>query len=660
VIRPKAAAIFSAILFLAAAWNVAAVPSALDYYQRGLAAATAEDWYGAAEAFLESLRLNPTYSGPTAALAECYYQLGEFDQALTWVRRARALNRGDAALANLEAFILTALGRLDEADAVIRDVLAREPYNKEAVFAAAELDLARGKTGDALARYREGARRYPDDRRALLSLALVLDSLGDRAGARGFADKALAAHPDDPRVLYYAAYLDASSGDLAAAAGRLVSALGIDPGYGPARSLLATVRYRAGQYEDAAALADAVIASDRSDFSAWYLKGLAYQRLGRSAEARGVLAGALAIAPDDEFARAALEMNLIANTPVESAERARWAAFHFTLAADYRTRNLADQALFEYRRGLRIDPYSKERATYAELLRVSGYPERQLAELRFLQDIGRTDRSINDAIETYDSLLADSLDRRWSVDPLDLASRHWKVAVVSLAGQASARHVDSGLVAASLARDLLVHEGNVSLVDIPVEQPSFSAAFRAARSAGADYFLMVATAENDRDLSIDAELFVARTGSAAAGFTSFRTGADRLRGAARKIVEALAAALPFRGELVVRRAGQALIDKGRADGVAQAAKYAIVRKSDVEPLPEGIGLSYPAAAVLGTITIDEVDEMVASGTLSRTGFFDRISVGDAVISLAPPDVAKPAAAEPTVDPELRQLLRNLR
>lgn len=638
--------------------------SASSYYERGRTAMLEENWYEAAESFLESLRINPSYAESVAALAECYYSLGEFDQALSWVRKARALSRGSTSLANLEAFILIAQGNLEGADSVVTEVLSREPYNKEALFAAAELDVARGKAGSAAIRYREAARRYPDDRRALLSLALVLGSLGDLEGARSFASRAAAQNPDDPRVLFYAAYLEASAGRFEAAGKELEAALALKGDYALARSLLAQVRYRLGRYEEAVRLADENIAANRNDASSWYLKGLSFARLGRPADARAVLASALSIDPQDEFVRAALEDLVISSTSAESAERARWARFHFDSARDYRGRNLSDQALFEYRRGLRLDPYSKERAAYADLLRTLGYPARQLAELRFMQELGKADRAVNDAVEAYDSLLTDALYRRWSVDPAALESRHWKVAVVSVAGQSASRHVDAGPIAAAFTRDVLVHDDNIDSVNIEIRQPSFSAAFRSAREAGADYFLIVSATESGRDLSLKGELYVARTGSAAANFSAFRTGENRLRNAVKKIADGLGAALPFRGVLVSRRAGVALIDKGRVNGVAAKAAYEIVRAGAMIPLNEGIGLSYGQEDVVGTITVDEVDEQVSMGTLARTGFFDRIAAGDEVVAVQPADPAKKAKAgsqEAVVaDPELRWLLRNLR
>jgi hypothetical protein len=327
-----------------------------------------------------------------------------------------------------------------------------------------------------------------------------------------------------------------------------------------------------------------------------------------------------------------------------------------------------DQALFEYRRGLRLNPYATDRLEYAGLLRLQGYPARYLEELRFMQDgdiASRLDaksrRAVNDAVEAYDALLTDALYRRWSVDPVEVARRHWKVAVFTIGSQSSFSHVDAGAVGSSYIRDLLAHDRNIQAVNLPLSQPSFSQAFRLARENGADYFLLVTVSEDQRDLSLKGELFVGRTGSPAGTFTSFRTGADRLRNASRGLVDQFVRALPFRGELLDRRASLGLIDKGRVDGVASGTVYQVIKKGQSAVLNEGIGLSYTTQDVVGTIRIDEAGEEVSVGTLTRTGFFDRLAPGDEII-LQPEEKAGSAGTpvETAANPELRTLLRTLR
>ena len=627
-------------------------------YERGRNFMAVEQWYSAAEVLLDCLRLNSAHAEGTAALAECYYELGEFDEALSWVRKARVLARTSAAVANLEAVTLIALGRLDDAAAVIAGLLAREPYNREAMFAAGELDIARGRSSEALLRYRDAVRRYPDDRRLLISLALVSGSLGDNETALSFIDRALAQHPDDFRVFYYAAHVNAQAEKLPQAIAYSEMALEKRPGYGPAVSLLARLRYRSGQYVEAARLADELISANREDMDAWYLKGLAFIRLGRSADALTVLGNALAINPGDEFIRAVLEDTLIAVTSLEDQRRTRWAVWHFDRARDYRTRNLVDQSLFEYRRGLRLNPYARDRREYAELLRLQGYPARYFEEIRFLQDQGVADRSLNDAVETYGSLLAGALFVRWQVNPIELSGRHWKVAVFSIAAQSSYRHVDAGAVASSYIREILVHDRAISPMNLELRQPSFSQAFRTAREANADYFMIVSAMENERDISLRAELFVGRTGASAGNFYTYRTGVDRLRNASRGISDQLGASLPLRGRLVLRRQAQGLIDKGKADGVKEGDVYDIVKKGRAQIANAGIGLVYADEEIVGSISIGTVDEEVAAGTMSRNGFFDRIEEGDEIIYRASGEGRAPP--ESAANPELRALLRTLR
>ncbi|MCL2382460.1 MAG: tetratricopeptide repeat protein [Treponema sp.] len=632
------------------------------HYQAGRSFMMAENWYSAVESFLEALRLNQSHAGAAAALAECYYELGEFDQALIWVRRARVLSRANLSLANLEASTLIALGRLNEAQSIISDILRVEPHNREAVFVAAELDIARGRAGDAVSRYREAARRFPDDRRVLVSLALVLGSLGDTDNARAYIDRALERHPGDFRVYYYAAYLASRAGRIPAGIVYAENALHFRPGFNPARSLLASLRFRAGQYEEAARLADELIAARRTDSLAWYLKGMAYIRMERFAEAQILLSTAADIDPDNEFIRAALEELLITRTRLEDPVRARWAAWHFNRAREFRSRHLIDQALFQFRRGLRLNPYAPERREYADLLRLQGFPARHLEELRFMQDLGMGDTALNDAVEAFNALLVSALFRRWGVDPIMVSQPLWNVAVFSLASQSTFYHVDAGAGAASFVQDILVHERNIRPMSLELRQPSFASAFAAARAVGADYFLVVSVSENERDISLTGELFVTRTGARAAAFNTFRTGPDRLRDASRGIANQLSAALPFRAELIGRQHNQGLINKGRADGVRVGDEFDIVQRGRAELLNEGIGLVYSPQDVVGRLIIETADEEVASGRLVRNGFFDRITTGDEVF-LSPVNAAAgtgAGTAAPAVDPELRALLRTLR
>ncbi|WP_461247703.1 tetratricopeptide repeat protein, partial [Treponema sp. R6D11] len=238
-----------------------------------------ENWYPAIETLMDCVRLNPAHAEGTSALAECYYELSEFEQALNWVRKARLLARSNLSVANLEVFTLIALGRLDEATTLVNEILIKEPYNREALFAAGELDIARNRPSEALLRYREAVRRYPDDRRLLISLALVSLSLGDGPTSVRYINSALEQHPDDYRVFFYASYIYSKNNMLPDAIRYAERALYYKPDHEASNSLLAVLRYRNTQYDEAIRLSDISIAKNRQNTGAWYLKGLSLIRL---------------------------------------------------------------------------------------------------------------------------------------------------------------------------------------------------------------------------------------------------------------------------------------------------------------------------------------------------------------------------------------------
>jgi hypothetical protein len=326
---------------------------------------------------------------------------------------------------------------------------------------------------------------------------------------------------------------------------------------------------------------------------------------------------------------------------------------------------LSDEALFEYRRGLRLDPYAAARRDYAELLRFKGYTEAYLEELLFIKGLGGApNRSVDDAIEAYTARNRDALSLKYAVG-MEEFTRHWSMTLFAIDAETTpppAYHADNAVIAAAYLKDMLAHDRNIATGDgsaADLRCPSFADAFRISRTRGDDYFLIVAVDENERDLSLKATLYAARTGTELQTFTAYRSGENRLRNAARSLISQLNAALPFRAALIRRNAGVALIDKGRIDGVAADTEYEVVKIGTAEVATDGIALKYAEGNIAGTFKATLVDEEVAQGTLTRRGFFDRIAVGDEVI-LQPKPAPQSAAAKTPISPELQALLRTLR
>jgi hypothetical protein len=321
---------------------------------------------------------------------------------------------------------------------------------------------------------------------------------------------------------------------------------------------------------------------------------------------------------------------------------------------------------------------------FANILKLQGFSQLYLAELNFIKQEGCVAANIDDTIEMYTALTRGALYEKYDLGPDELA-RHWDIALCTIEDRSklsSFYHPDADIVAARYIRDTMIHDRNIDVPDLPLEQLSFADAFRTARAAGVSYFAVCSLDENERDIVVKLDLYEGATGRPVRNFSVYRSGADRLRNAARALSRNLNAALPFRAVVIRLSGGEALVDKGRADGLAAlpagepagnaapaagaapaantAAKaYDVVKKGTSSV--DGLSLRYLPGNVVAEWTPSVIEEEFSLGVLKRRGFFDRIAVGDEIILSAPdaPLGGRQGAAS-VASPELQALLRDLR
>jgi tetratricopeptide (TPR) repeat protein len=608
-----------------------------------------EDWYPAIDDYLAAVAKNPSYGAAYEGLAECYYELGEYDQSLSYVRKAAPFMKGDTGLANLEGFVRIGLGDLSGARKAFAAVADYLPNDLDARFGLSLLDLSAGKKTAARERLEESLRLAPQNGRALLSLALIASDQGKKEEAQALVEKALRFHGSEPRTQYVAACLAAAAGDAEKAAFHARSALDLKPGYADARLLLGGLMYSSGSYDQAIALMREAVARDRKNGMAWYTLGMAQRGAGKKSDAIYSLKTACSLRPDDELARIALELVVSDSTNSEDPSREVYADWHVARGREFEDRSSYDQAVFEYRRALRIYPYSKKaRLYYAGMLKARGFPGKYLSELQFLKENGRADQGVLDSIETYDSLLVDAVGRNWGVDEDALPKRPYKIVLMYLGDDgerpAAGTHAAGRKLVLGYIKDILASSSRAQLVDAGSGAASFAEAFKAAREAEADYFALVSVKETERDIELDVDLRVARTGSPASSFKAYRTGNDRLKNSASRVAELLVSSLPPLGSLVKRSQDKVLVDLGKADGLVKGSKLLVVKEGSVRPKPEQLGLTYPQSAVLAEVTVTEVGEEASAGTMKSAGFFDTVNIGDQVF-LAPAEPAAPAGTK---------------
>ncbi len=636
---------------------------ALAQYNQGRAHQFRDSWYSAIESYQEAVRINPAYTDAWKGMAECFYALGEYSQALTHTDRALFLKNNDPALLNLKGFILIGLEKIAEARDLFTFILTRWPNDVESRYGLAELDVLDGRIGAAQEQYVQALQRSPENRKALVSLAIISREAGNERSSRDYIQRALRSWGDDPSVFYFAGYLAARNGSHDEAERHLVKALSLNPGHDDSLYLLSVILYRTQRFAEVVTICDTRIAADRRSAGAWYLKTLALDRQGLYEQALRTARSGLEVRASDELLRAFYENLIMIHLPFEDNARKPPSLWHADRAARFEQQNMSDQAVFEYRRALKINPYGiQERTSYARLLLNQGFPSRHLEQLSFIQTLGEGNRDIRDAIETWNKMLASSIHRTWKIDPLYLDKAHTSIGFYWMPDTSNLLHPDAERITAAMLAEHLSYNPRYKTNSTDTYVASYSEAFRQSRLKGEDYFVLVSFSGSDREVRIVADVYVSRTGSRAASWTSFRTGNDAFALALRKMSQTIATSFPVQGRLIARFQNDGVINLGKADGLAKDAVFDLVPVSALVRSDEGIGLGFAADQVLGTCTVTGTDEEVSQVRIARNGIFDRINTGDAVVLRLKDDAVESVAQEPVRQrfPQLLELLRSVR
>ena len=626
-----------------------------------------ENWYGAVELYQQALKENPAYNAVYRGLAECFYALGEYDQAIVYAEKARRYSPQDVDIENLYAFILIGIGKIEDARKIFSGVLNRYPNNLDARFGMAEIEVTGGRLTNASELYTAALRRQSENRKALLSLALLSHETGNIKAAQSYITRALQYHGDSAQVHYFAGYLAALAGNLDEAEGRIRAALTINEDYDRARALLCSLLYSSGRYGEAISIADTRITDDRKRADAWYLKALCLIKLKENKQAFEAARTGLSVDPENELMRTLLEDIAVQTFEFEDEQRKELAKAHRIKGNAFLNRNMTDQALYEYRRALKVYPYDTDsRQAYSNILMRQGFYERSIQQLEFIQSIEKSNARINDTVEAYGKMLDHSVRKRWNIDPLYLNKAHLSIGLFYQVNAANVFHPEAEKLTAALINDILSYNRRFAISAHTEAPSSYMEAFRQARTAGNDYFGIVSLRENERDIQITLDLYVGRTGSKAETVTVYRSGNDRFSNAVRRIIGMFNQLMPVIGSIAERSQSEAVIDIGSGDCDFTDYTIEIVKNGTLTIANEGIGLLYNEKDVLGTFTVGRVSEDLTEGTLTRKGYYDKMTKGDLAVLIYTDPAKKGGKTEKTSDgadrrgQQMSQLLTLLR
>ena len=635
----------------------------LKLYNEAVELQNEENWYTASQYFIEVVNSNPAFSDAWFRLADCSYHLGEFDLAFQYLESAEKYEKDKSEIKNLKGMILLALGRTDEARQIFNEVLKKYPNDIDAHFGLAEIELYDGKFSGAENQYTEALKRQNSNRKALLSLALVCAETKRYSQSEKYLRQAMQYYSGEPEVHYLAAIIYTMKGDYKDAEKHARIAVEIRGGYEQAYELLAQIVYLQHRYSEVIDLCDFIISRNRNASSAWYLKGTAQAKLGNTEDAISTWDTGLSVNPQDELMRMMLELTAKNELDFDDVRRKQWASYHLNNARQYDSRYDKAGSTYEYQRALMLDPSNATaRLAYADILELNGMHELYLSQLKFVKENADSELStgLKDTIEAYDSLLNNTLAKRWKVDAFYLDKIRWNIAVFYTENTSTFNHADSDRLTALACGDVFSGVAITSVKTQVTPVSGYGEAFKNARDNNFDYFVMVSLSEGEDDVSLSATMYSGRTGTETFSEKYYATGNNRFSTVLRRFRNSVLEKLTVRGKILQRNGKTVLIDLGRSENIIKDAEFKIIRKGAVKTADSGSGLFFRDDDVVGMLVVTEAGEEVSEATITSHGFYDRINEGDELVLVSMPAQNTEAGMDtvPNADEEGNPVVNN--
>ncbi len=640
-----------------------------ELYNTGLQALKSEDYITAAHAFRSSMRLNPSYFDSRLGLVRTLYLLGEYTDAYEEIIEARKLVSHDRRGVILEARILAALGKYDDAIALYTDILMDRPYDPEANQGIGEVYAIQGKRELADDAYAKSLEHSPGNLRALLQLAILHDRAREKESAENVLQEALRFHPNDLHVHVQAAEHYALYDEWKQVVYHLNQAISMlkgpeDGRYKRVSKLNASLALRRGDPIAALTALESIKGEDDADIL--FLKARAYRAKGMEAFAQDVLSQLLRMNSDDETVRLFREAPLVLSIAGLTEHREEAADWHIAKGKRLEESFYFNQALNAYRRARRISSTDPEIwLLYANLIRRMGFPEKYRDELQAavleLEKAPRKQTIIQEQLDLLTHSENGGLKEDWAIDdPWNFLPTAWNIAVLLIPHrQVFTSHDGAGIALATYFADQIDVLPEVTVVNFDggffpnaMEVKDYTDAFRLSRDR-VDYFLLLEFAETERSFSASAKLYLAGTGQEYSTFSQLRTGKGRVLDSIDFLAREVVSGIPKKMTILAVDGSMLLIDKGRWHGIEPEQPMVVLRKDATRPSIHNGGIEYKETAYLGTMEITRSSESLSEGKFQRAGDFDFISVGDEVFSIAPPEIS---GAMTLPDPAFRSRL----
>jgi tetratricopeptide (TPR) repeat protein len=223
--------------------------------------------------------------------------VGYWKDSVTLFGRAIAVSPDNSFMHSSLGTVLGSMGRLEEAEAELREALRLSPDSKYALCGMGYLMRQKGKTGESLAYYRKALSLNPRSHDAYLGAGLVLCELGRYDQAQENLNKALVFKPGWPEAFCGLGTVMRKKGQFMEAVSFYEKALQANPMIPDAWSDIGMLFYNVGRHDDAIKSFRKAIKLNPKMARAFMGLGMALNEVGNPEEALAACRRAIELAP---------------------------------------------------------------------------------------------------------------------------------------------------------------------------------------------------------------------------------------------------------------------------------------------------------------------------------------------------------------------------
>ncbi len=660
---------FAVILLLLTSMSLFGQTDPRTLYSNGVESLAMDDPYAAVDSFRSAIRLNPAYADARLGMAEALFLLSEYEDAFTEIEEARNYAAGRRDLILLEARILTALRRYDEAENLYSNLLAGRPHDGDANRGLAEIFALKGQRELAEEAFDLSLRYSPGDRRALLQLVILHDEAREQEASDAAILEALRIFPDSLEVRmqaaeHYALYEQWESATDHLDRARAMVEIG-DNRYRRVGMLDAELSLRMG--DPASALVILEMLDNRNSTDILYLMAMANRQVGNEEQSQNLVNRLLRIDSEDEIARMFREETLFSSAEGYDEYRATAAAWHLVNGLRFENDFRYHRAYSSYRRARLLSKFDPEVwIAYTNMIRKMGYPEHYadslIVALENIPESMPQYSAMKRSLELLEHSSEGSLSESWNIpNPWAAETSTWDMGIyISENDNSLPIHPESQLTLGLYFADVIDTYASISVpYNLTGTTPeiktvnTFPEAFRASRGEH-DYFAILRFAETNRTFGASCEVYLSRSGELLGRYEELRTGQGRVSDTLFGLADAVAAGIPEIMSVIGIDGPKVLFDKGRWHGIEAEKSWIIVRGGSARPTVSEGGLEFSSEDYLGKVEITALSEPLSEGIYTRSGDFDFIRLGDSVYQLPEPEDTENTRTAP--DPAFRARL----